>query len=292
MIWLLLSIAASVSIYTVFKWVNNWKVPLFPVIILNYATCMLLGLLLLTPSWEVLSLVFSQSWFFKCLGLGSLFIFIFVCMVLTTAYFGIATTSVASKMALIVPSLFFLYYDQITPEWYFWPGLLLSFPAIFLLTFSRGKTHYSGMQYLFFPLIVWLGSGLIDTFLKLLELEMADFPNKQIWQSTTIFTGAFITGLLLLAFRSKKNPTPLPKIMKAGVLLGIPNFASIWFLLLAFSESKLSPSVLLPVNNIGIVGTSVLVSIIFFKESTSPRKWLGFVLALSSIILMSLADAF
>jgi multidrug transporter EmrE-like cation transporter len=287
MIWLILSIVSSVCIYTVFKLTDRWNIPLFPVILVNYATCILMGLLFLQPDLASFQLLFSQPWFWKLPALGILFIVIFVCMGLTTAYFGVGTTSVAAKMALIVPSLYFIIADSSLPAWYFWPGLILSFPAIFLLAFSGEKSHRSGLKYIAFPLLVWIGSGVIDTLLKVLETEMSEFPNKQLWQSTLIFSGAFVSGLIILIFRHKKSSVSLGRILSAGVLLGVPNFGSILFLLFALSGDFLKPSILFPVNNLGIVFVSVWVSILWFKEPINNRKVLGFVIAILSIVLLS-----
>jgi uncharacterized membrane protein len=79
-----------------------------------------------------------------------------------------------------------------------------------------------------------------------------------------------------------------PKTILWGVLLGIPNLFSIWFLLLTIGKSNLSGAVVFPVNNSGIVLLSVVVAAVFFQEHFTLKKWLGLIIAIISIVLLSL----
>ena len=79
------------------------------------------------------------------------------------------------------------------------------------------------------------------------------------------------------------------KNVLAGVVLGVPNYGSIYFLLQAFENSGMKSSVLFPVNNISIVVFSALAAIVFFKEKVSKLNMLGILLALVSIAIISVA---
>lgn len=298
MIYLILSILSSVGLYLVFKLIAVHKIPLLPVILVNYGVCVLLGSLVLGPNLLNISGVlhtFSLHYFGL---LGLLFVVIFVLMGKTTAHFGISVTSVATKMALVIPALFFFFTDDASPQWMFWPGLLLSIPGLFLLVYSQDQNHPHLKRPYWIPIWVWMGSGLIDTLLKISETQLSGLPKKEIWLSVVIFLGALLSGLLYWIFLSNKTSKDWSKqVFKYGVLLGIPNFGSIGFLLLAMSSDFLKSSLLFPINNLGIVLMSIWVSRLAFYvyrpigiEDFSARKRWGMFLALCALALLSFSN--
>jgi drug/metabolite transporter (DMT)-like permease len=72
----------------------------------------------------------------------------------------------------------------------------------------------------------------------------------------------------------------------AGILLGLPNYGSIYFLIKVLQIPNLNASIAFPINNLGIVVLSFLLSIFLFKEKPETLKILGFCLALVAIALM------
>ena len=79
------------------------------------------------------------------------------------------------------------------------------------------------------------------------------------------------------------------KSLLAGVLLGLPNYGSIYFLLETFEHSAMESSVLFPINNISIVVLTVLAAIVFFKEKVSKANAVGILMAVLSIAIISFA---
>ena len=73
-----------------------------------------------------------------------------------------------------------------------------------------------------------------------------------------------------------------------GIALGIPNYMCMYFLLKtlgAFTEA----SIVLPINNIGIVMASTLTGVFVFKEHLSTFNKIGLMLAIASIVILSLS---
>jgi drug/metabolite transporter (DMT)-like permease len=288
MIYLILSVLSATSIYIVFRLLGTRDIPLLPVILINYLVCIGLGLILMGGSFEYNNE--TKNLILKSMGLGLLFVLIFVAMGKTTKHFGVAVVSVASKMSLVIPVAFILFYYGEKTGILFWPGLIGTLIAIYLLTFARkgnGKKPY-----LFLPIVVWLGSGLIDSLLKYLDYSTPAIENKSLITSVFIFLGAFIFGSVY--YLANKWMKKIPgndfalKTLFWGIMLGIPNLFSIWFLLLAIGKSNLPGSVIFPVNNSGIVVLSVLVAAVFFQERFTLKKVVGLVLALISIVLLSI----
>jgi uncharacterized membrane protein len=77
------------------------------------------------------------------------------------------------------------------------------------------------------------------------------------------------------------------KSMLAGFLIGIPNYASIWCLMEVLSIMPQQSSVLIPVNNIGIVLFSTLTATFLFREKLSLINWIGIFMAAGSILMIA-----
>jgi uncharacterized membrane protein len=73
----------------------------------------------------------------------------------------------------------------------------------------------------------------------------------------------------------------------AGIVLGIPNFGSIYFIL-KMLEQGWEGSVFFPINNVGVILLSTAVALIIFKEQLSRLNIIGIVLAILGIVLISL----
>jgi multidrug transporter EmrE-like cation transporter len=94
--------------------------------------------------------------------------------------------------------------------------------------------------------------------------------------------GTFI--LLLRLIRAKAQISI--REFKAGALLGLVNYGSIYFILLSLNTGW-EGSAFYPIVNVGIIGCTAIFGKIFFNESLSPLKWAGFALAILSIALIS-----
>jgi uncharacterized membrane protein len=77
------------------------------------------------------------------------------------------------------------------------------------------------------------------------------------------------------------------KTIIAGILIGVPNYFSIWCLIHFLQQSPYTASAGIPLNNLGIVLFSTLAAYLFFKEKLSLINWLG--IALSAIAIFVIA---
>ena len=101
---------------------------------------------------------------------------------------------------------------------------------------------------------------------------------------------AGVIGIMVLVVQKIKGELNLEyKNIIAGVVLGIPNYFSIYFLVKALRSNLLDSSGIFTINNVAIVIISTLLGIVFFKEQLSLKNWIGIILAVISIALVSLA---
>ena len=105
--------------------------------------------------------------------------------------------------------------------------------------------------------------------------------------SATTFLIAGIGIILSIAFKKTFGFKNDIRTIIAGIILGIVNYSSIYFLLRALNNESLESSSIFTINNVAIVMITSLIGLLFYKESLSKRNWFGISLAIISIILIS-----
>ncbi len=281
MIWLFLSILFSTGVFLAFKAFDHFEVKTFPGIVINYGTAMAFGLLVLRGK-----ITFDEAesfpLFWPLLGLGLVFIGIFYLIALTAQNLGVSVASVSSKMSLAIPVIVFPLIDPNEPFGLLHAlGLLMALFGVFLAS-MKSDINLKDKKLLLLPILVLLGSGLIDLTLGHYS-NSTSHPSKDYLLTTLPFTMAFAIGLIVILFKAivKKEWFGLKEIV-GGFVLGIINFGSIFFLVKAVSESPFSRTFIFPINNMGIILASSILSMILFREQLSARnKWGVFICMLA-----------
>lgn len=272
----------------VFKLFAKFKVNTLHAIIVNYGVACCCGLLLYRGSTTV-STIPQQSWFYAATALGVLFIVVFNLMALTTQRSGLSVVSVATKMSVVIPILFGVFYYKEALGMYKVIGILCALVAVYLASVKAKDGISVKKENLIFPILVFLGSGAIDTSLKFIEGAYVNDSDVPIF-SATIFGAAACIGLLVIGYQlvTKTFKFQLKNVL-AGIGLGIPNYFSIYMLVKALRQPQFDSSTLFTVNNVAIVMVSTLLGILLFKEKLLPKNWIGIGLAVLSILLVTMA---
>jgi len=290
MIYLFLSILCSSAIFILFKGFEQYRVNTFTAIVINYLVAGLTGL---TVIEEVVSVneILHFSWSMNALFLGLVFIALFNLMAITAQKFGASVASIANKMALIIPVAFAIVHYNDTVTALKIVGIVLALLGVYLSTLKEKVDHGKKLNWklIIIPLLLFLGSGFIDTFLKFNQeyhLEGKPFEAK-LFSSLTFFTAGTIGLLVLLLDKSKRKFNR--NTIVGGLILGVINYGSIYFLIQIFDHSTLESSVVFPINNMGVVIVTVLSSFLLFKEQFSLLNKIGVLVSLLAIVLISLA---
>ena len=288
MIVLLLSILSSSAIYIAFKLFGKYKITTLNALIVNYFTAFILGLSLQDQlSISELLETPQKDWFYGSMALGVMFILVFSLMVITTQKGGMSVVSVASKMSVAIPVLFVIaYYDE--------PlgllkiiGILMALVSVYLVSVRRRDGLSIDMKFFIFPLLVFLGSGLIESSIKFVENTYVPDSEISLFSANT-FLFACLTGSLVFGYRALSGRAKFSwKDVLGGFLLGIPNYFSIYFFILALRIDGLDSSSIFIINNVSIVLLSTLLGIVCFKEKISPKNWIGIGIAILSILLIT-----
>tara|TARA_R110002167_G_scaffold91083_35_gene245083 strand:+ start:606 stop:1469 length:864 start_codon:yes stop_codon:yes gene_type:complete len=286
MIDLGLSVLFTSLLYVIFKLFPVFKVQTLYAIIANYFTAGLVGVLFFGTRYD-LTVIPMKSWFPGTVALGILFITVFNILAKTSQTLGVSVASVASKMSLVIPILCGLALYNETLGSLQVLGILFALSAVYFVSVKEKTVHIAPSS-LLLPLLVFLGSGAIDASIKYLQDTFV--PNGEYPMfSSTIFFSAGIAGIFYIAFKAFKTPLRFRlRNVIGGIVLGVPNYFTVHFLLRALKNEELNSAAIFTINNVGVVLFSTLLGIVLFKEKLSPANWGGIFLAIVSIILVAL----
>ncbi|AUC14880.1 hypothetical protein BTO06_06905 [Tenacibaculum sp. SZ-18] len=286
MIYLILSVLISSSLYVIFKLFDIFKINTFQAIVVNYVVAFIIGYTYSDVKVSITS-ISQQDWFYGALFLGFLFITIFNVMAITSQKNGLSVASVSGRMAVVIPIIFgiVLYNESITLVKVI--GILLALVAVYLTSVKSNHSQSFEGSSLVLPIMLFLGSGAIDTLLKYTELHFVPEESVSIF-SAYIFGIAFVLGILFLIYQIlvKREKFEMKSIL-GGIALGIPNYFSIEFLIRALKIEGIESSVLFTINNVSIVLLTTLFGLFLFKEKLENKNWIGILLAVISIILIT-----
>lgn len=286
MIYLLFSILASTLIFILFKSFDKFKVNTLQAIVFNYLVACIFGLSSYEKDIKIQEVVQSE-WFYGAIFLAFLFIFTFNIMALTSQRNGLSVASVASKMSVIVPVVFGVYVYNEGVSFQKIAGILIALMAVYL-TSIKSNTKFS-LKGLWLPIMLFFGSGIIDTSIKYIETTFVPDNGIPIF-TATIFAFALVLGIITLAYKATKSKFTFSfKNILGGLCLGIVNYYSVYFLLKALQYENTESATIFTVNNVAIVMLSTLIGLALFKEKIILKNWIGIGLAITSIILVTLA---
>jgi drug/metabolite transporter (DMT)-like permease len=287
LIYLLLSVFASTLIFVVFKLFSKFKINTLHAIVVNYFVAGVSGIIGYGGEINIAEIT-NYDWFYYTLGLGVLFIIVFNLMALTTQRFGLSVVSVATKMSVVIPVVFGLLYYKDSLGTFKAIGILLALIAVYLASIKRKDGIDIRPKNLILPGFVFLGSGIIETSIKYLEGSFVGESDVPIF-SATIFFAAFSIGVMVVVIQKAQGKFEFAwKNILGGILLGVPNYFSIYFLVKALRTDLFESSGIFTVNNVSIVVLSTLIGILFFKERLMLKNWVGIGLAVISIFLIAL----
>ena len=136
-------------------------------------------------------------------------------------------------------------------------------------------------------MLLFISSGIVDTLIKHIEKTYVIEGETPIFSAIT-FACAAIIGVVILFIRRDFKISG--RTILGGIVLGIPNFYSIIFLLKALRPDQLGDSsTVFPINNVAIVMLSTIFGILFFKERLILKNWIGIGIAILSIVMIAIS---
>jgi drug/metabolite transporter (DMT)-like permease len=91
--------------------------------------------------------------------------------------------------------------------------------------------------------------------------------------------------ILIIQLNQKKTRIELKNIL-AGIVLGIPNYFSIYLLISSYQSTGWKDSTVLSIINVSVVLISAFIGLLFFHEKINRLKLLGLICSLLAIALL------
>ena len=284
MIALPLSILTSSMLMILFKYYGKLNMNTFQAITVNYVVAATLGFVMSGNSPD-LSLI-NEPWAGFAGLLGIMYILMFYVMALSSQKVGVAVTTVANKMSLAIPVMagIILYDEGLTAIKAI--GVLGALVAVAMVVKPSTSLDID-RRFLFLPVLIFFGSGTLDSIFKYCETHYVDAEQVAVF-SASLFGVAAVAGIITMIYRKiAQKKTLETKSIVAGVALGVPNYFSVHYLILSLQIPGLESTMIFPINNVGIVVVSTVLAIILFKEYLSKLNWVGILLAIVSIMVIT-----
>ncbi|MDX5420665.1 MAG: hypothetical protein LPK07_04640 [Hymenobacteraceae bacterium] len=293
MLYLLLSVLFSASLIFIFKLYQYYNVHTFQAIVVNYVTCILVGLCFPGGTDVLQPQILTRTWAYFAMALGTIFIATFYLMAITTQKVGVTAASVAAKISLVIPVLFSLLVLQTSLKAYTilnYTGMAAALVAIVLSSIrpqQDGEKQTSAALAIMLPLIIFLNSGIADSLINYTNQYHLQPHEASQFTMLTFATSAAV-GLLVLLYQLFTRKTRfVRRSLTAGLILGVPNYFSIFFLINALAAFSNDGAFFYPINNIGIILTGAIGAVVLFKEKLSRLNLVGISMAILALVLIS-----
>lgn len=306
MLYLLLAVGCSVLLGFIFKLYPRFGVDGFQAIVFNYFTCVVCGWIHL-GYFPIRVESAGQPWFPYALVLGLVFISGFNCAALTVRYFGVTVSQIMQRMSILMTVPFaILVYDE-SAGWGKIAGFALALASIVLVNWpaenglaasgraTDGKKTNNDLKspdrrsgfFIWVPILTWVLAGVLEVLLVRVQKEGLADTNDPTFICTVFGTAGAVGLLIAIAGWLSRRLTFSWRNVAAGITLGIPNYGSMLFLLMALG-SGLEGSFVFPVTNVGIIFATTIGAVWLFQERLSLPNWIGIALAVAAIGLISM----
>ena len=296
----ILAVLFTVALYMIMRAYPRYKINSFHAIVFNYYSCVLTGLFLTPDLHAFTNVQWSSEGTLLTLALGTLFVIAFMFIGLTAQKVSVTAASLAGNMSLVIPVLFGLFiFKNNNKDFTFvnYTGLILALAALALgaiqspqkqevIVEKQKSGNVTSLLWLL-PILTFFGSGTNNTLINYLSSKY------YLAGQTTIFmiiacTGAVLIGSVLLLYKVIVNKEKIElRSIAGGLILGVPNFLSLYFLLQALSDFGNSAAYVFPIYNILSMLVSSFAAWVIYKEKLHNYNRLGLALAVVAIILIS-----
>ncbi|MBQ1281166.1 MAG: EamA family transporter [Oscillospiraceae bacterium] len=210
---------------------------------------------------------------------GAMFFASLILFQYNTTKNGLVLTTVFSKVgSLVVPIVIALCLFADIPTAVQIVGAIIAIIAIVAINYDGEKGMVTAKLILPLQLLV---EGVAASVSKVFEEMGVSALSENFLLYTYIM--ASLIGIVLVAAKREK---PSIKDVFWGLVLGIPNFYSMRFMLMALKS--VSAVIVYPTHSVVVIALVTLGGIMLFKERLSKRQWLAMVGIVLSVVLLNI----
>lgn len=296
MVYLILAVLCGASLSVCFKLFRRIGIDTYQGVFINYLTAIGVSLLMNGSAAESIGAGIRTAaqapWAWLAIVEGLFFMGGIIVLAASTQRSGVAVTNVSARasLAFTVVACYLAFGEQ-APNWL---GIIMVLVAMYLIFGNVGTDHGKGSMDdgtmdggpsgSLMPVAVFLTYGTCDFLLKYLKY-IAGAGDNQAGIMLLIFSAAAVFCVLVYLIRGHYSEHPFSwKAIPGGMVLGLLNSFCTAFMLKALDV--MDSVVFYPLYNVGVVFISLLVGVLFFKESLRPVQVGGIMLAAAGIVLL------
>jgi drug/metabolite transporter (DMT)-like permease len=284
MIALFFSILCSSFLFVLFKLFPKYNIDTFQAIVVNYFTAFFCGIILFRHEWNPKA-IDNLQWTYFAIGSAILFISLFILMGKSSQSNGVAQTSVAVKMSMAVSVVGMIIWYNEPLSFLKIGGILLACTGVYLVSKKSENNENSSSATWMLP-VLFLGSGALDFLLNYVQNYHLDVLTPSLFSAIGFgIAGLMGSVFLLVSILQKKSQLKWRNVF-AGIILGIPNFFSIYLLIVSYTTTGWDDSSVLAIINVSVVLVSAMLGFVAFRERAGLSKILGLIAAIAAILLL------
>ena len=284
MLYLLLAIVSS-TLITLFMRLGEGKIrnnmAMFTV---NYLICVVMSRI----SMGDMDLFTSAEGIHVAVGLGLfsgiMYLVSFVFMQWNMRKNGVVLTSTFTKLGVLVPTIMAIVVFREQPKLMQTLGIILAIAAIIIIHFDKdndGAAKAVGGSFKIWLLLQLLVSGFTDSLANIYD-KAGSVALKDHYLFYTFL--AALALAVIMTFKKKVKVSKWDLIF--GFIIGIPNYFSASFLLLALQSV---PAIITyPVYSVGTIVAITAGSVVLFKEQISSRKRVALLIVMLALVLLNI----
>lgn len=278
MLYLILAIFSSAAITVIMRLSARWvKDGGYTMLAMNYLTCMVVAGCY--TGWDKLFPAHPALW--QSVGMGAfngvLYLSAFALLQRSTQKNGVVLSALFMKLGLLVPMAVSVLVFRETPGTMQILGFVLAVGAIVWMNRGGDESGRFGWGLLLLLLTGGAADAMSKVFEQLGSSELSSQFLYYTFQSALIFCAGMVVW-------KKERFTWGAAVF--GVVLGLPNYFSTRFLLLALSEV---PAVIAyPTYSVATILVVTLAGVLLFRERLEKRRWYALAAILLAIALLNL----
>ncbi|MEX1001994.1 MAG: DMT family transporter [Crocinitomicaceae bacterium] len=287
MLDLILGILFFNLILVLFKLFERFGVDNLQAIVVNYVVASSLGIWLSDFQQPIIQIVRSE-WMWHALMIGFFFVVVFNLLARGAQKVGMAVSTVANKMSVVIPVIFAIFMFGDTVSFLKILGIVLALVGVYLTSTTKRKLSFD-RRYLWLIIVIFLGQGIADCIFNFAQQFYVDDNESKLFIAA-LFIAAFVTGLIMLIpkYISRESTFKWKNVLW-GIALGFPNFGTVYYFFRSLESGFMESSQIYPVLNMGVIIISALSGYLLFKERLSAVNWLGILLSVIAIAAISLS---
>lgn len=272
MVYLILAVASSALVALSIRASEDHITNKYGMLMSNYVICTVFSALFMDKGMNY----FSQTGTGFMVGLGVvsgiLYLASLLIMQYSTAHNGVVLSSTFMKLGVLIPTLMAIIVFRDIPKVTQLVGICIAIAAIVMIHLEKEALAEGNKKIWLFILLA--AGGITDSMANIYE----QFGNPAIKDGYLLMTFG-VAGICaaMLAFSGGRKLSKTDVLY--GVILGVPNYFSARFLLLALGD--MSAILVYPTFSVSTLIVITVVGILAFKESVNKKK----AVALGMIVL-------